>query len=93
MRVQTLAELFADALENSYDTTRSMEAVIGRLDDLRRTHLGEWLGVPATGRRFENVDEIYIFQIEDGKLIAARGVEDNLGRLKQLGIGLVPPPD
>jgi steroid delta-isomerase-like uncharacterized protein len=51
------------------------------------THRGDWLGVPATGRRFENVDEIYIFRISDGKLVAATGVEDNLARLRQLGIG------
>jgi hypothetical protein len=50
------------------------------------THLGEWLGVPATGRRFENVDEIYIFDVRDGRLVAAVGVEDNLTRLRQLGI-------
>lgn len=50
------------------------------------THLGEWLGVPATGRRFENVDEIYIFHIRAGKLVSAFGVEDNLTRLHQLGI-------
>jgi predicted ester cyclase len=50
------------------------------------THLGEWLGVPATGRRFENVDEIYIFRVQDGRLVSALGVEDNLSRLRQLGI-------
>ena len=50
------------------------------------THLGEWLGVPATGRRFENVDEIYIFTVQDGKLVSALGVEDNLSRLRQLGV-------
>jgi predicted ester cyclase len=27
------------------------------------THTGEWLGVPATGRRFESVDEVYIFTV------------------------------
>lgn len=53
------------------------------------THRGEWLGVPATGRRFEGVDEIYIFRIRDGKLVSAFGVEDNLTRLRQLGIS--PP--
>ncbi len=53
------------------------------------THCGEWLGVPATGRRFEGVDEIYIFEVRDGKLVAALGVEDNLVRLRELGIGLV----
>jgi len=50
------------------------------------THRAEWLGVPATGRRFENVDEIYIFKVRDGKLVSALGVEDNLTRLRQLGI-------
>ncbi len=50
------------------------------------THRGEWLGVPATGRRFENVDEIYIFKVADGKLVSALGVEDNLTRMRQLGI-------
>ncbi len=37
------------------------------------THLGEWLGVPATGRRFENVDEIYIFHVHNGKIASAFG--------------------
>jgi predicted ester cyclase len=55
------------------------------------THLGEWLGVPATGRRFENVDEIYIFRVQGGRLISAFGVEDNLSRLRQLR--LTPRPD
>lgn len=50
------------------------------------THLGEWLGVPPTGRRFERVDELYIFEVRDGRLVSALGVEDNLSRLRQLGI-------
>jgi predicted ester cyclase len=50
------------------------------------THRGEWLGAQPTGRRFENVDEIYIFRVRDGKLVSAIGVEDNLSRLRQLGI-------
>ena len=55
------------------------------------THTGEWLGVPATNRRFENVDEIYVFRVENEKLVAAHGVEDNLSRLRQLGIRLLGP--
>jgi predicted ester cyclase len=57
------------------------------------THLGEWLGIPATGRRFERVDEIYVFQVVNGKLAGALGVEDNLARMKQLGIGLTAPTE
>ena len=53
------------------------------------THEGEWQGRPATGRRFEDVDEIYIFRIENGKLAGTTAiVEDNLTRLKQLGFEL-----
>jgi predicted ester cyclase len=51
------------------------------------THRGEWRGRPPTGRRFEDVDEIYIFRVVDGKLAAATAVvEDNLTRLRQLGL-------
>lgn len=52
------------------------------------THRGEWLGIPPSGRRFEGVDEIYIFRVQGGKLVSALGVEDNLTRLRQLGITL-----
>jgi predicted ester cyclase len=51
------------------------------------THRGDWLGVAGTGRRFEHVDEIYVFGIEGGKIVSALGVEDNLSRMRQLGIG------
>jgi predicted ester cyclase len=56
------------------------------------THRGEWLGVSPTGRRFENVDEIYIFHVRDGRLASAVRVEDNLSRMRQLGI-FEPRPD
>ena len=52
------------------------------------THEGEWRGTPPTGRRFEGVDEIYMFTIRDGRLVSATAVEDNLTRAKQLGIEL-----
>jgi predicted ester cyclase len=50
------------------------------------THLGEWIGRPPSGRRFQDVDEIYIFRVRDGKLTDATGVEDNLSRMRQLGL-------
>ena len=51
------------------------------------THLGKWMGHPATGRRFHDVDEIYIFRVSGGKLASAFGVEDNMDRMRQLGLG------
>jgi hypothetical protein len=50
------------------------------------THLREWTGHPPTGRRFRDVDEIYIVPVSGGKLAAASGVEDNLARMRQLGL-------
>jgi predicted ester cyclase len=51
------------------------------------THEGEWRGHAPTGRRFESVDEVYIFRVDNGKLASALAVvEDNLTRLAQLGL-------
>ena len=52
------------------------------------THRGEWNGIQPTGKRFQDIDEIYIFRVRDGKLTAFVAVEDNLTRLQQLGFEL-----
>jgi predicted ester cyclase len=49
------------------------------------THLGTWLGNPPTGRRFDRVDEVYIFTFRDGRIASAWGLEDTYKRMKQLG--------
>ena len=51
------------------------------------THEGECVGKPPTGRRFEDVDEIYVFGVREGKLaLVTAAVEDNLKRTRQLGL-------
>ena len=50
------------------------------------THLREWMGHPPTGRRFHDIDEIYIFRVTHQKLTAATAVEENLARMRQLGL-------
>jgi predicted ester cyclase len=53
------------------------------------THRGEWQGRAPTGKRFDAVDEIYIFRVVDGRLAeATAAVEDNLARMRQLGFEL-----
>jgi predicted ester cyclase len=42
------------------------------------THLGEWNGIQPTGKRFHEIDEIYIFRVQNGRLTAFDAVEDNL---------------
>jgi predicted ester cyclase len=50
------------------------------------THLGEWRGHPPTGRSFARIGEVYFFEVRDGRLARAWGLEDTLSRLRQLGL-------
>ncbi len=54
------------------------------------TNQGEFKGVPPTGRRME-VDEVYFLRVEDGKFVDFWGLEDDLARMRQLG--LIHPPE
>src|SRR5450759_5302878 len=83
--VSPFQSAFPDFEMEIVDLIAEGEKVVARFK-CSGTHLGEWLGVPPTGRRFENIDEIYIFGVQDGKLVSALGDEDNLTRLRQLGI-------
>lgn len=83
--VSPFQSAFPDFEMEIVDLIAEGEQVVARFK-CSGTHLGEWLGVPATGRRFESVDEIYIFGVQNGRLVSALGVEDNLSRLRQLGI-------
>ena len=61
------------------------DTVVGRFA-CSGTHGGVWRGHPPTGRRFERVAEVYFFQIRDGRIARAWGLEDTLSRVKQLGL-------
>jgi predicted SnoaL-like aldol condensation-catalyzing enzyme len=61
------------------------DKVVGRFT-CSATHLGEWLGQAPTGRRFERVDEVSIFRFHEGRIAQVWSLEDNLGRLRQLGL-------
>ena len=62
-----------------------------RTSDVRARIEANGSASPPTGRRFERINEIYIFEVRGGKLISALGVEDNLTRMRQLGINLRNP--
>ncbi|MGH3078930.1 MAG: ester cyclase [Gaiellaceae bacterium] len=76
---------FPDFTMEIVELVAENETVVGHFK-CSGTHTGQWVGVPPTGRRFEGVDEIYIFRVRDGRLASAIGVEDNLSRMRQLGI-------
>jgi predicted ester cyclase len=50
------------------------------------THTGTWRGHPPTGRRFENIDEVYFFRVLAGRLVDMWSIEDTHERLRQLGL-------
>jgi steroid delta-isomerase-like uncharacterized protein len=55
----------------------------------RGTHLGEFMGVPPTGKPIE-LRGIAILRLADGKIVENWGMPDMLGLLQQ--IGALPPP-
>jgi len=68
------------------------DRVVGRFT-CSGTHVGDWLGHPATGRRFRDIPEVYFFTVRDGRIVAAWGLEDTWARLRQLGLTRHPPQD
>jgi len=80
------ADSFPDFRMEVVDVIAEDDKVVGYFK-CSGTHEGEWQGRPASGRRFENVAEIYVFRIEDGKLAEPLAVvEDNLTRMRQLAV-------
>ncbi|OBY26647.1 ester cyclase [Leisingera sp. JC1] len=55
----------------------------------RGTHTGEFLGVPASGKRVA-VDEIQIMRIKDGMIVERRSVIDMINLLAQIGATEIP---
>jgi predicted ester cyclase len=78
-------ESFPDVEMQIVDLIAEGEKVVGRFR-CSATHRGPWRGHPPSGRRFERVDEIYIFRVEDGRISEAWGIEDTRSRERQLGL-------
>ena len=78
-------ESFPDFQMELLDVIAEGDKVVGYFK-CSGTHEGEWRGHPPAGRRFESVDEVYIFRVDNGKLASLAVVEDNLTRLTQLGL-------
>jgi predicted ester cyclase len=76
---------FPDTHMEIIDLIAEDDTVVGRFT-CSGTHLGEWLGYAPTGRRFDAIDEVGIYRFRDGRIVETWGLEDNLGRLEQLGL-------
>jgi predicted ester cyclase len=78
-------ESFPDVQMDIVELIAEGETVVGRFR-CSATNLGPWRGNPPTGRRFERVDEVYIYRVSDGRITQAWGIEDARSRERQLGL-------
>ena len=76
---------FPDWQEEIVELVAEGDTVAGRFR-CSGTHLGEFLGEAPTGKRMEDVEEVFFVRSEDGKFVDFWGLEDSLGRLRQLGL-------
>jgi predicted ester cyclase len=75
---------FPDWQEKIVQLVAEGDAVAGRFR-CSGTHRGEFLGEAPTGKRMD-VEEVFFMRVEDGKIVDFWGLEDSLGRLRQLGL-------
>lgn len=77
------------------DNTHSIEDIIAKNDRVilrqinRATHEKEFEGLPPSGKKFK-YDGIWIFRIDEGKIVESWGIEDYLSLWMQLGMELKP---
>lgn len=57
---------------------------------MRGTHLGDFFGIPPTGRRVE-MSGVHILRIANGRIAEHWGSNDDLGMMRQLGV--IPSPE
>ncbi|UWZ84170.1 ester cyclase [Occallatibacter riparius] len=72
------------------ETIASGDKVVSRFK-WSGTHSGDFLGVPATGRKVA-VPGVVIDRLSDGKMADSRILMDTLGLMQQLGVIPGPPP-
>lgn len=55
-------------------------------DTVHATHNGEFMGIPATGKRV-SVSAMHFLRFANGKIVAHWGITDVAGLMQQLGVG------
>ena len=81
--IRNIHQAFADQLHTVHDQIADGDRVFERWT-MTATHAGEFMGIPATGRRV-TLTGIDISRIEDGRIAEHWTECDMLGLLEQLG--------
>jgi predicted ester cyclase len=82
--IEPFRTAFPDVRMEIVELVQEDDRVVGRFR-CSGTNLGPWRGAEPTGRRMENIDEVYFFTVRDGRIVEAWGLEDTAKRLRQLG--------
>lgn len=82
--MSTFRSAFPDLRFDIEDQVSEGDRVVTRYT-FRGTHLGEMMGIPATGKTVE-MPGISIYRLEDGRMAEAWVQYDMLGMLRQLGV-------
>lgn len=83
-----LRAAFPDGCWHEEDLLAEGDRVVGRFT-LRGTHLGEFMGIPPTGKPI-TVSNIHILRLVDGKIVEHWGHGDDMGMMQQLGALSMP---
>jgi predicted ester cyclase len=75
---------FPDWREEIVELVAEGDTVAGRFR-CSGTHLGEFLGEAPSGKRME-VEEVFFLRAEGERFVDFWGLEDSLGRMRQLGL-------
>jgi steroid delta-isomerase-like uncharacterized protein len=81
---QSMFDAFPDFEMTIEDTIAEGDKVVTRVR-ATGTHQGEFMGIPATGRRID-VPLIDVARIRDGKIAEHWGVMDSASMMQQLGV-------
>jgi steroid delta-isomerase-like uncharacterized protein len=81
---RVLLRAFPDLRVEVEDLIAEGDKVVCR-NTVTGTHLGEYLGRPATGKSV-TYHEIFVFRVDGGRIVESWGVVDVLSQLRQLGL-------
>jgi steroid delta-isomerase-like uncharacterized protein len=82
--IQEVRTAFPD-LKVTLEDSVAADDKVWMLVTCRGTHLGQFKGIPPTGRRFE-ISEVHIGRFENGKAVEHWGVSDMARLMEHLGV-------
>jgi predicted ester cyclase len=82
--IEPFREAFPDVHMDIIELIAEGERVAARFR-CSGTNLGRWRNREPTGRRMQDIDEVYFFTVRGGRITEAWGLEDTAKRLRQLG--------